>query len=50
MNYLHNQYMELLKKAEKTNNRKEAIDLINRATLLQEQMEHDYRYSYSGLN
>ncbi|QNI94776.1 hypothetical protein SynA15127_01701 [Synechococcus sp. A15-127] len=39
-----------MKKAEGTNNRKDAIKPINQATVVKEVMNACYRYEYSGLN
>jgi len=50
MTYLQTQYTELLKQAETTSSRKEAIKLINKATIIQEMIAQEYRNCYSGIN
>ena len=43
MKQLTNEYVQLMKKAEETNNRKDAIKLINQATAVKEVMNACYR-------
>lgn len=52
MRNLRKEYMRLMMEAEKLNNRKDAIEVINKATAVRELISAAYRYDlndYSGL-
>ena len=50
MRQIAREFINLMEQAERTNSRKEAKKLINRATEVREQLGNEFRYDYSGLN